>query len=152
LVLEAQENKNCSLIIGFIDFLLLLRPFLYYIKTMEELRELKKRYKTLPEDPSQEVIENTARRLEGMKFTPTLLINIKGFNFLGKDEILAEFSRVSSLSEEDLVKEGMTLPAEPDIFRLNHLKLLFYFYELLTRLRKDDPLAWDEINELYEDD
>ena len=46
----------------------------------------------------------------------------------------------------------MNPTGEPEVFKMNHLKLLYYFYELLTRLRQDDPAAWDEVNELYEDD
>lgn len=119
---------------------------------MEELQELKRRYQSLPKDPSGEVIENTAIRLEGMKFTPTLLIGMSRFNYLLKEEVLSEFDRVAALSAEELIEEGMKPSEEPDIFRMNHLKLFYYFFELLTRLRQDDSSAWDEINELYEDD
>ncbi|HKL22090.1 MAG TPA: hypothetical protein VJ904_09805 [Tichowtungia sp.] len=33
-----------------------------------------------------------------------------------------------------------------------HLNLLFYHYALLQRLRRNQPEAWDEVNELMEDD
>jgi len=119
---------------------------------MDELKKLKEQYRDLPDDPPEEVIENTARRLRGMKFSPTLLVEVPDFLHAGKKRILGELERALTLDAEELVGAGMNPTSEPEIFRLNHLKLLYYFYELLTRLRKDDPLAWDEINELYEDD
>jgi hypothetical protein len=33
-----------------------------------------------------------------------------------------------------------------------NLNLLLYHYRLLRRLRDDEPEAWDEVNELMEDD
>ena len=119
---------------------------------MDELKRLKKQYDDLPEDPSELVIENTARRLQGMKFSPTLLVEVSDFLHAGKKRILAELDKAMALDGEELVEAGMNPTGEPEVFKMNHLKLLYYFYELLTRLRQDDPAAWDEINELYEDD
>ena len=32
------------------------------------------------------------------------------------------------------------------------MKIMLYHFKLLTRLRKNEPEAWDEVNELYEED
>jgi hypothetical protein len=119
---------------------------------MDELKRLKEQYASLPDDPSSEVMENTAHRLRGMKFSPTLLVNLPDFLHVTKERILGELDRALTLDAEELIEEGMNPTSDPETFRMNHLKLLYYFYELLTRLRRDDPAAWDEINELYEDD
>lgn len=119
---------------------------------MNEISRIKEQYRDLPQDPTDQVIENTAIRLTGMKFTPCLLIDIPNFLYQKKGHILAEVERILTLTEDQLVEEGMTLPAESEIFRMNHLKLVYYFYELLTRLRQNEPDAWNEVNELYDHD
>jgi hypothetical protein len=40
----------------------------------------------------------------------------------------------------------------PERVRLTQASLLVNAAELLWKLRSDDPVAWDHVNELYEDD
>lgn len=66
--------------------------------------------------------------------------------------MLAEFKRVKEMPDQEIKKQ---LPENKDSaseIRLRHLQLLLYHYNLLCRLRDDEAEAWDEVNELYEDD
>jgi hypothetical protein len=106
----------------------------------------------MPPDSPAEAIEKTAMRLQNMSYTPTLLIDTPDFLIMNREGFAKEYKRVSGLSAQKLIEEGMPAGAAPEEFRSNHLRLLEYHYRLLTRLRRDEPEAWDEVNELYEDD
>jgi len=106
----------------------------------------------IPQDMPYLVIEKTAKRLEDMNFSPTLLFPINDFLHLSKSQMLKEFDNIAKLKRNDLIKLGM--PEEEDFqsFREKQLSLMVYWFRLLSQLRKDSPEAWDEVNELYEDD
>lgn len=118
------------------------------MNTMEELRE---RLKQIPPDADEEHIISTASDLRGMNYTPILLFDTPSFFTMRAEDISNEFERIAALSDNEVMADVlMDVPA--DKIKLNHLNLLLYHYLLLCRLRKGDPDAWDEINELYEDD
>ena len=108
---------------------------------MNSIQSLRRELENLPQDPPVIVMERTADRLEGMNFSPILLHEIPGFLRLSKGQILLEFDRIAQ--QESTASGNGTLQG---------LNLIVYWFRLLTQLRKDKPEAWDEINELYEDD
>lgn len=87
-----------------------------------------------------------------MSYSPVLLIPTPGFLRMKAKEIEQESERVRALSAEELVQAGMPANEDAEAYKANHLRLLDYHYRLLARLRLDEPEAWDEVNELYEDD
>ena len=96
----------------------------------------------LPDDVPAEKIESTATVLEGMNFEPMLLLQTSGFLRMSKGDLGRELDRVAGLPADQLKDE----------LKQQHIQLLLYYYELLCRLRCDDPSAWDTIYELYDDD
>jgi predicted phage gp36 major capsid-like protein len=96
----------------------------------------------LPDDASAIDIESTAHDLECLNYEPILFIKTPTFLRMTKAELMKEINRV------------LALPAEEasDAFKTGHIELLFYHFELLTRLRLQDAEAWDQVNELYVDD
>lgn len=108
--------------------------------------------KEFPEDAPAEKIENTAKVLEGMYYEPLLLLKTPEFLRMGRKDLEAEIGRVNRMSDEAMMEEGFSAHANLGEFKAKHLQLLIYHYSLLCRLRKDDPIAWDTINELMEDD
>ncbi len=109
----------------------------------EKLKDL-----VIVDDPG--IIGKTADVLEGMKYTPTLLTDFPGFLRVSSD---AFFARVEEILNAPDVDEGDLPPDETqDSFRERQVSMLIYHYKLLNRLRQDEPEAWDEINELMEDD
>ena len=108
--------------------------------------------KEFPRDFPGHKIESTATYLEGMKYEPVLLLKTPGFLRMGRKELEAEIQRVNEMSDEEMMAEGFAANANLQEFKAKHLQRLIYHYNLLCRLRSDDPTAWDTINELMEDD
>lgn len=107
---------------------------------------------TLPADSGPELIERTARELESLSYEPLLIIPVKDFLRIGKEEFLHQCRSVLALTDGELADLPVAYTQDPERIRQDQLRLLVSQYELLVRLRRDDPEAWDEIHELYEDD
>ena len=99
---------------------------------------LMKKAESLPSDADRSAINETARVLRDMNYSPTLLLEVPGFLEFTKNDLLQELARVRALPAPEINQK--------------HCELLVYHYELLQRLRRNDPDAWDIVNELYEDD
>jgi hypothetical protein len=95
-----------------------------------------------PGDATEVQIESTARDLESMNYEPLFLVKTTGFFRMKKADLGAEIKRVIQLPPDEASDE----------IKSKQLELLVYYYELLCRLRLNEPSAWDTINELYEDD
>ena len=106
----------------------------------------------LPEDVPEEIISRTAGELEMLHFTPTLLMDLPGFLYLKKSDIKMEAERILSLDADRLPEYDADKFSGIDDFKNKQLEMLFFHYELLTRLRAGVPEAWDYVHELYEDD
>lgn len=96
----------------------------------------------LPDDVAAARIESTASDLECMNYEPLFLVDTPGFFRMKKEELGAEMDRVLQLPSSQT----------PDELKSKQIQLLAYYYDLLCRLRLNEPAAWDTINELYEDD
>ncbi|MDY0095947.1 MAG: hypothetical protein RBT80_24895 [Candidatus Vecturithrix sp.] len=118
----------------------------------ERIQEYKAAISQLPDLDDAEHIQYTVKRLEGLHFAPTLILPAENFTLLSKADILAEIDRVAGLSEQDMRASGVKIRQDIQETKLEQIGLLVYHFALLTRLRQDDPLAWDEIDELYGDD
>lgn len=97
---------------------------------------IKREIQALP-DSYNGAIKASAARLNALNYKPLLLKDVDNFIFLKKADML---SIIEQWSAED------PLPSE------EAFNLLVYHFKLLTRLRRDEPEAWDEVAELMEDD
>lgn len=116
------------------------------IKDIENLES------TLPEDPGPGVIDRTARELESFSYEPILIIPVEGFLRMGKGDFIGQCYSVLALSDDDVAHLPVAYTQDPDRIRQDQLRLLISQFDLLVRLRRDEPEAWDEVHELYEDD
>lgn len=107
--------------------------------TPEHVETIRSQIEALPDDASDEQIEKTARRLESITYQPMLIVEPPDFLRITKARLLAFI--------DDLVAN----PGETELSE-QHLNLLLHHYQLLQRLRRDDPEAWDDISELMEED
>jgi hypothetical protein len=119
---------------------------------MKTERMWKKVLKEFPKDAPADVIESTAKTLEGMNYEPVLLLKTPGFLRMGISGLEHEIERVHQMTVKEMMAEGFAENANFNEFKAKHVQLLIYHYNLLCRLRSDDPTAWDIVNELYEDD
>ena len=105
--------------------------------TPQYTQEILKKIEALPPDAAPAEIRETARELRMMNYRPMLLNDVPDFCLLTKEGLAG------------LIGE---LTAGPEQLTEQHLNLLVYHYALLQRLRRNEPEAWDEVNELMEDD
>lgn len=119
---------------------------------MQDIKTHRDRISRVSQDPPIHSIEKTAARLEGMNFSPTLLFPVHNFLRITRSKVLEEFDRISHLNHSQLVEMGIPKKEDENQYKEKQLSLLAYWYLLLNQLRRDVPEAWDEINELYEDD
>lgn len=101
---------------------------------------------------SPETIEATARRLEKIGYSPMLIIPVEDVLRVTKDDMIREVKRTASLDPGDMAALGFTEDSDLDAKKAQQLSLLRYLFALLSRLRSDDPEAWDEVSELYQED
>lgn len=90
------------------------------------------------DDASAEQIAQTAEQLEAMSYEPILLTDTPDFLRMTSEDLSAHVQDLVSNHRNELTEQ--------------HLSLLVYHFKLLRRLRRDEPEAWDEVNELMEDD
>lgn len=105
--------------------------------TPEYTQTILEKINSLPPDVSSAEIEDTVKELDAMNYQPMLLNDVPDFFHLTKERLSSFISKLTA-DAKDLTEQ--------------HLSLLFYHYALLQRLRRNEPEAWDEVNELMEDD
>ncbi len=97
-------------------------------------------------------VDASADRLERMNWVPELLVTVRDFHRITKDVLLSKVVDVLSLDDNKTIKIISSVAMPPERIRLTQASLLVNAAELLWKLRVDDPVAWDHVNELYEDD
>ena len=96
------------------------------------------------------MIEKTAEVLKGMRYSPILLSDFDDFLTVDSKRFFSELEKV--LASPDIPDASLPDGESQESFRNKKASLLLYHYKLLNRLRRDEKEAWDEINELMEDD
>lgn len=107
--------------------------------TPEHLKTIRTAIRSLPEDASQEAIEQTAHRLEQICYEPLLIRKPSDYLHITKKGLLAFIDDITSDSSGQEVTE-------------QDVSLLLHQYQILQKLRQNDPDMWDEITELWEED
>jgi hypothetical protein len=97
-------------------------------------------------------IEQVASDLERIQYEPIFLIPVEGFLRMTKEQVLEEVRRTCDLTDEQIASHEFQHREDPEKIRSEQLLMLKRNFHLLVRLRADEPEAWDEIHELYEDD
>lgn len=118
----------------------------------ERIQAYKATIRQLPDVEDAARIQYTVKRLEGLHFAPTLILPLENFTSFSKADILREIDRIANLSEQEIQASGVRIDQDIQATKKEQVGLLVYHFKLLTRLRQDDPTAWDEIDELYGDD
>lgn len=123
------------------------------------VKEYKQRIDNLPEH-DKNTIDTAAQQLEMLHasfYTGSMDLDLKR---MSKEEILEVIDSIEKMGIDELRASWMFEPpfdgSNPEDW-LKRAKLIRAAYlaeqfELVSRLRDDDPEAWDEINELFFDD
>lgn len=116
------------------------------------METLRLQYERLGSDVDGAKREQTKAALIRRGYMPTLLLPIDDFFSFTREDMIAEYHRVAALDEKSAELKSVVAIKNPLEVKKAHLTTLYYAYEQLSLLRKDDPDAWFLVNELYEDD
>jgi len=119
---------------------------------IEFLREARQEVKQLKDDASDSAVEETAKNLERAGYQPPFLMDIPGFIRMRKEDIFHHIGRIADMKDDKFKNMPMTQDKTVEEVKRLLIQMLIQHFSLLVRLRRDEPEAWDEINELYEDD
>lgn len=125
----------------------------------ETAQNYRKRIETLPAH-DRNAIDIAAKQLEMLHasfYTGTMDLDLKRMT---KDDVLKTIDSLESMDVDAMRSSWMFEPPfdsqDPEGWlkqaKLIRITYLVEQFELVSRLRDDDPEAWDEINELYFDD
>lgn len=94
-------------------------------------------------------VEEVATRLEEMNYAPTVVLPLDRFLRIRKVELLSEIEKIIVLSDEEVYEMSPGDPRCSIECKLRYIVALVYYFRQLVQLRKGDPEAWDEVDELY---
>lgn len=98
------------------------------------------------------IIHNTANELESYNYSPPFLTDIAEFELLGKETALKVLDKLKNNNISAFKNVSSALDLSIEETRMKAIQIFVNEFELLQRLRKNEPAAWDHITELYEDD
>ena len=115
----------------------------------EQIEALKAKIRNLPDTHSAETIEETAKRLEGLNYTPSVITPNTKFVRMNRQGILDEVDRILQMPEQEACALAPNDPQKCEDLRVQFINVIVYYYEKLLLLRDGDADEWDEVDELY---
>lgn len=115
----------------------------------DQVEELKEMIRNLDDNITTEKREQTAARLEGLNYSPSVITPMAKFLRLDRQGLLDEVDRILALPDQEACALAPDDTRKCEDLRLQFIKVLLYYYEKLILLRKGDGDEWDEIDELY---
>ncbi len=115
----------------------------------EQVDELKAKIQGLPDNHPDEIIEQTATRLEGLNYAPSVITPNEKFLRLNRQGVLDEVDRILQMPEQEACALAPNDTKKCEDLRLQFINVLLFYYEKLLLLRDGDADEWDEVDELY---
>lgn len=115
----------------------------------EQVKLLKLKVRNFDDQSNDELIEETAVRLNNLGYTPPVIIPLEAFLRLKKDSLLKEIDRILEMPDHEACALAPDEPKKCQDLRLQFISVQIYYYEKLMLLRQGDLETWDEIDELY---
>jgi hypothetical protein len=115
-------------------------------------KNLNEEIRKLDDSVDADGLRLTRERLERVNYSPILILPVPGFLSFSKDDVLREIERVAGLSDREMQDAGLEAGSDFAEMKARHIELLVYHFKLLVRLRRDEPEAWDEVDEIFGDD
>jgi len=114
-----------------------------------QVAEMRAEVEELVDEHDDIVIEETAKRLEGLHYSPPVITPIDCFLRMKKGSILGEIDRIAVMPEQEACALAPNDKKKCEDLRLQYMSVVLYYYRKLIALRKNDAEEWDEIDELY---
>ena len=115
----------------------------------EKISQFKEEIRNLHDITDPDIIESTAKRLEGLNYSPPVIIPIPVFLRLSKETLLNEVDKILAMPDQEACALAPDDPAKCRDLRIQFIAVQIYYYKILLSLREGDADAWDEIDELY---
>jgi hypothetical protein len=115
----------------------------------EKIANLQAEIKNLPDTHDAAGIEQTARRLEALNYSPPLIIPTATFVRLDRAALLEQVDAILAMEDAAVCALAPDNRGECEDLRVQYLTVILYHYRKLLKLRDGNPEEWDEIDELY---
>ena len=115
----------------------------------QKIAALKEEIETLQDIADQEIIEQTALRLEKLNYAPPIVVPLGVFFRFTRKTLLAEIDNLLKLPDAEACALAPDEPGKCQDLRVQFISVLIFYYKKLLLLRADDIETWDEIDELY---
>ena len=119
------------------------------LKFEERIEQLKAKVGGFSDQVNEEVIEQTANRLEKLNYAPPVMIPVHSFLRLNRNSLLEEIERILQMPDHEACALAPDEPKKCQDLRVQFISVLIFYYEKLMLLRQGNPEEWDEIDELY---
>ncbi|HBG20650.1 MAG TPA: hypothetical protein DDY32_15635 [Desulfobulbaceae bacterium] len=115
----------------------------------DKVKQFKVEVSGFLDEVSQEVIEKTAVRLEGLNYSPPVIIPIDKFLRLTKKGLQDEIDRILAMPDREACALAPNEPMKCQDLRLQFISVQIFYYKKLMLLRQGDIETWEEVDELY---
>jgi hypothetical protein len=115
----------------------------------EQVEQFRKKVTSFEDTADENLIEETALRLEKLNYAPPVMIPVNRFLRLTSDTLLHEIDRILAMPDQEACALAPDNPAECRDLRLQFISVLIYYYDKLMLLRSGDIETWEEVDELY---
>lgn len=115
----------------------------------EQIQQFKQKVGDFEDVVDENLIEETAVRLEKLNYAPPVIIPLKKFLRLNKNSLLEEIDHILALPDQEACALAPDNPKECQDLRIEFISVQIFYYEKLLLLRQGDIETWDEIDELY---
>lgn len=116
---------------------------------VEQVEGLNSEVAQLVDEFSAEQVEQTAKQLEGLSYTPPVITPVAKFIRLRKNTLIEELERIREMSEAEACALAPGDEKKCDDLRIQHMTVIIFYYKKLLELRGGNPEEWDEVDELY---
>ncbi len=115
----------------------------------QQINDLRDQVLHLEDDLSDDIVEQTAKRLKGLNFSPPVITPLDIFLRMQRRELLAEIERILAMPDAQACALAPDNTKKCEDLRVQFITVLIYYYKKLVQLRKGNPEEWDEVDELY---
>lgn len=115
----------------------------------QQIAHLQEEVRQLDDDFDAEVVLATATRLKGLNFSPPVITALDIFLKMRRRELLTEIDRILAMPDEEACSLAPDNSEKCEDLRVQYVTVLIYYYKKLLELRRANPEAWEEVDELY---
>lgn len=115
----------------------------------EKIADLRQEVQQLDDSAGESLIEATAKRLEGLNYTPPIVIPVATFLRLTRDSLLLEIEKLIALPDAEACALAPDNPGKCQDLRIQFVTVLIYYYKKLLQLREGVIEEWEEVDEQY---